>query len=125
MDSWSICPCLCPQHAHPATALSCSHPATKLVPRFGMTVDWDYHGLVGGERTSEPRSQPWAGCPQQGSAQSLWEKPPRTIWIRPYPGPEQFVPILCCIWEMLLLSCLFSLSPLLFFHPESFKREAL
>lgn len=41
------------------------------------------------------------------------------------PHPEQSMPILCHVWEKLLLSCLFSLSPLLFFHPESFKHEAL
>lgn len=92
-----------------------------LAPIFGMTMDW--------YKERGPQRQPWTGCPQQGSDQSLWEKSLSTnrVWIRPYPGPEQFVPVLCHVCEMLLLSGIsFSLSPvLLFFHPESFQLGAL
>lgn len=125
----------CPHPRHPlASPPSCPLPSPGSLPILQPPCTercWSplFEMTLNRYRERGPQRQPWTGCPQQGSDQSLWEKSPSTdrVWIRPYPGLEQFVLVLHHVCEMLLLFCIsFSLSLLLlFFLLESFKLGAL
>lgn len=101
---------------HPATAPACSHPE----PCWPLIL-----GCMRLPRGEDLRA-PKAALDRLSSAglclKAVGKVPQHRL---DQPHPEQSMPILCHVWEKLLLSCLFSLSPLLFFHPESFKHEAL